>query len=215
MKIKTPMTRSTAHASIIGIVIAALAFAMLGLWLFKRDKPKLNIERGLQEQRSILEGKIVEADRRIETIAPQIPQEEQKIPQVEKIIRQLEELQGTWNLLVSNRAQQRANAERLEAMRTLHADTVARVADLQQQLARAKWERESYEIERTRISSQLRVLESRKASVLYQLARIWTVARSWICFGAAMYLLGPVLLPIVSTRWRQRKQGVVVGGRAP
>lgn len=208
------MTRSTAHVAIVGIVIAAFAFAALGLWLFKRDRPRLNVERGLQEQRSAFEAKLAEVDRQIETITPQIPPEEQKIPQAEKIIRQLEELQGSWSLLGGNRAQQRANAERLESMRTLHANSIARVADLQQQLARAKWERDSHEIERTRINSQLRVLASKKKSAVYQMSRMWLVVRSWICFGAALYLLGPVLLPIAWAQWRQRKQGVVVGGKA-
>ena len=156
---------------------------------------------------------MVEAEQRIETLSPQLPPEQQKVAQTEKIIRQLEALQSTWDLVSSNRAQQRANSDRLDSMRSLNATTVARVAEMQQEIARAKWERDTDEIERDRIDSQLRVAEASKAGSGYWVRRAWIAARSWICFGVALYLLGPVLVPMVLAQRRQRKEGVTVGGR--
>src|SRR6185436_316362 len=114
----------------------------------------------LREERAALEGKLTEVQKRSETISAQIPPEQDRVARSEKIIRQLEELQSTWDRVVGNRAQQKANAERLENVRKLHETAVARVAELQQELARSKWERDGYEIERTRIEAQLRVFEA-------------------------------------------------------
>ena len=156
---------------------------------------------------------MIEAEKRIESLSPQIAPEEQKVAQTEKIIRQLEELQSTWDLVSPNRAQQRANRERLESMQALHATTVAKVAELQNEIARAKWERDTHEIERARIDSQLRVTEAAKAGSGYWIRRGWVAARSWICFAVALYLLGPIMVPMILAQRRRRNEGVIVGGR--
>jgi hypothetical protein len=160
-----------------------------------------------------LDEKIKAAEQRAETIAAEIPPEQQRVAESEKIIRQLEELQTTWNLVSRNRAQQRANAERLRDLRTTNETAVARLAELQQQVARAKWERESYEIERTRIGSTLRMEEARRAGAGYRLQRAWLSVRSWLCFGGALYLMGFILLPIAREQWRRGDHGAVVGGQ--
>lgn len=214
MKIKQPLTRDAAIRRMVLIVVGALFSAILGMWLFTLDRPRLNLENRLREQRAEFDAKFKETEQRVETIAVQIPPEQEKVVQSEKTIRQLEELQGTWDRLVGNRAQQRANAERIASLRKLNAASIARVAELQQQLARARWERDNHEIERTRIDSQLRAEDSRKADALHRIQRGWISIRAWLCFGVSLYLLGPVLVPIAVEQWRRKKRGVTVGGEA-
>ena len=199
---------------IVSIATAAIAIAALGLWLFVRDRPRLTIDHRLREQIEALDSKIGEAEQRVVTVSALIPAEQEKVLKTENIIRQLEATQSTWDLFIGNRAQQRANNERLASMRTLNASTVAKVADLQQQVARAKWDRDMHQIERTRLESQLRVLDSEQASAAYQLRRIWLKVRAWLCFGISVFLLGPVMVPLVLEQRRRRKEGVQVGGRA-
>jgi hypothetical protein len=213
MKIKQPMTEQAATRATISIVIAALVIAALGGWLFWHDRSKLDFEVRLREQRTTLESKVADAEQRILSFSELIPPEQEKVTKSEKIIRQLEDLQSTWDRFIGNRAQQRANNERLGKMRTLHTNAVARVAELQQQLARAKWDRDNHDIERTRIDSQLRVTEAGQSGAAYKLRRIWLSMRSWLCFGVSLYLLGPVLLPMVLEQRQRRKEGVIVGGR--
>ena len=197
------------------IMIAALSLGALGFWLWERDRPQLNRERDLRDQLATLEKKIQAADQRVETLALQVPPEQQRVAQSEKIIRQLEELQTTWNLVVGNRAQQRANAERLRNLRTTNETAVARLAELQQQVAQAKWELESHEIERSRIHSTLRLEDAKKAGAGYRVQRAWMSVRAWLCFGGALYLIGFVLLPIGLEQWRRNAEGALVGGREP
>ena len=197
------------------IMIAALSLGALGFWLWERDRPQLNRERDLRDQLATLEKKIQAADQRVETLAFQVPPEQQRVAQSEKIIRQLQELQTTWNLVVGNRAQQRANAERLRNLRTTNETAVARLAELQQQVAQAKWELESHEIERSRIHSTLRLEDAKKAGAGYRVQRAWMSVRAWLCFGGALYLIGFVLLPIALEQWRRNAEGALVGGREP
>ena len=199
---------------IVSIATAAIAIAVLGLWLFVRDRPRLTIDHRLREQIEALDSKIAEAEQRVVTVSALVPAEQEKVVKTENIIRQLEATQSTWDLFIGNRAQQRANNERLASMRTLNASTVAKVADLQQQVARAKWDRDMHQIERMRIESQLRVLEAEQAGAAYKVRRIWLMVRAWLCFGISLFLLGPVMVPLVLEQRRRRKEGVRVGGRA-
>src|SRR5687768_6833292 len=112
MKIIKPMTERASTRATISIVMAALAIAVLGGWLFRHDRSKLDFEFRLREQRAALESKIDEAGQRIGSFSALIPPEQEKVVQTEKIIRQLEELQSTWDRFIGNRAQQRANNER-------------------------------------------------------------------------------------------------------
>lgn len=193
-------------------VIAVLSLGALGFRWMQQDRPQLNRERDLQNQIVALSEKIEAADRRIETIAAQIPPEQNRVDESEKLVRQLEELQTTWNLVSGNRAQQRANAERLRDLRKTNEAAVAKIADLQRQVAQAKWERENHEIERTRAESTLRMEEAKKAGVGYRLQRVWMSVRAWICFGGALYLIGFVLLPIAREKWQRSDQSAVAGG---
>jgi hypothetical protein len=213
-KLKTPMTERAAMRAIISLAIAALAIAALGVWLLLSDRPRLNADQRLREQRESLVSKIEAAEQRIASVSVLIPPEEEKVVKTEELIRQLEKTQSTWDMFIRHRAQQRANNERLASLRALNATTIAKVAELQQQLARARWERDNHEIERTRIESQLRVIDAGRASASYQVRRAWLTVRAWLCLGVSVFLLGPVMLPLVIEQRRRRKEGVTVGGGA-
>lgn len=201
MKIQPSLIHGVTTRMIVAIVIAAIGVGSLGLWLFVHDRPELNLEPRLRAERATLDRKLAEVQQRSDAVAAQIPPEQDRIAKSEKIIRQLEELQSTWDMLVGNRAQQRANAERLKHLQTLHATAVARVAELQQEVARTKWERDGYEIERTRVDAQLRIVEAKKAGFFYYFRRAWLRLRAWTCIGVGIYLLGPILWRIAIARW--------------
>lgn len=203
MKIQPSLIRGATTRTILALVIAALGVGVLGLWLFVHDRPELELEPRLRAERATLDQKLAAVQQRSDTIAAQIPAEQDRVTKSEKVIRQLEELQSTWDMLVGNRAQQRANAERLEHIRKLRAAAVARVAEFQQEVTRTKWERDGYEIERSRVDGQLRIVEAKKAGISYYFRRAWLRLRAWTCIGVAIYLLGPILWRLAIARgWR-------------
>jgi hypothetical protein len=212
MKILPALTRAMANRAVmVGVLIVAAGIGVLGIQLLARDRSELQRESRLRSEDAAIETKLVDVQDRTESIRSQIPAQQERVARAEKIIGQLEGLQSTWDMLVGNRAQQRANAERMKQMQALHADAVAQVADLQQQLARANWERENLEIERTRIGSQLRIEEAKKAGGVYPLRRAWLSVRGWLCLAVALTLFGFVAWLVATRQWRLKK-GVVIGG---
>jgi len=183
--------------------------AVVWVWLQVHDRPELNREVSLRSKRTVLDAKLVEVEKRSVALATAIPYEENRVSQTEKVIRQLSELQSTWNLLTGNRAQQKANAERLEQMQASHAASVARVAELQQNLSSAQSERETHEIERERIEAELRVIQANKASALYHVRRAGLRLRAWIVLGAAIGFGGAAFRIALVRRWKRRADGTI------
>ncbi|MEO6003055.1 MAG: hypothetical protein ABIZ04_11310 [Opitutus sp.] len=189
-----PFISKTAQRSIPVLrLLLALTLAILGVWLIIHDRPQLNQEASMRERSAGLEQEMVQLSQRSDAIAVEIPPEQSRIAQSEKIIRELTELQSTWNLLTSNRAQQRANDERMRQLEALHATSVARLASLQQELAHLRFERESLAVQLTRVQSELRLEEAKKNSVTYKLGRGWLRLRGALClllsFGVLAWIV--------------------------
>ena len=183
----------------------SLVLAGMGIWLFAHDRPELKHESRLRQERAELEAKITQAAHEIGRLEPLIPPEQEKVVGAEKVIRQLEQLQSTWDLVVGNRAQQKANAERLERMRSLHSTSVVRVAEFQQQLADARRTLEGISIERTRVDAQLRVEDTKKAGAVSQLNRLWLQGRPWFFVSAGIAMGAFALFPLFQPAREQKK----------
>ena len=190
------------------LMLLAFGLVALGLSMFARDQPELNREKRLRGERSALDARIAEVQQQVAATEPLIPVEQDRVAGAEKVIRQLEQLQSTWDMVIGNRAQQKANAERLERVKGLHAAAVARVAELQQQQAQAQRTKEGYEIERTKVDAQLRMEEASKEGALSQLHRGWLRVRPWLAIVTGIAVMALTLWPIA--RMRQR-----AAGRAP
>lgn len=189
--------------------LCSVVCAVVGVWLQVHDRPELNREVSLRAKRTVLDAKLVDVEKRSVALATAIPYEENRVVQTEKNIRQLSELQSTWSLLTGNRAQQKANAERIEQMQASHAASVARIAELQQDLSSAQSEREKHEIERERIEAELRVIQADKASALYHVRRAGLRLRAWIVLGAAIGFGGAAFRIAFVRRWKRRADGTI------
>lgn len=190
----------------LGIVIAAaFTLVLLAAWLFVNDRVALQSERRLRDARAAVEGRIDLLQGRIEQLAVDVAAQQQQVMSAEKSMRELRQLKSTWDWFAVNREQQRANRARLDQMEDTHAQALARLHETQQQLRRARWERDGHEIERDRLDEQLRAEAERKLSEFYLLERAWLRSRSWLLLGVAGYLLGPVLVPVALHRRRPHR----------
>ena len=179
----------------------ALTLAAVGVWLVVHDRSKLNRETSMRDQVAELEQRIAQLKAKSGALAPEIPNEQSRVAQSEKVIRELTDLQSTWNLVTGNKAQQRANEERMQKMEALHATSVARVASLQQELAHLHFESESLKAQQTRIESELRLEQARQNGLPYKAGRVWLRVRGWLCLVLS---LGVVAWMIRSRSSRRR-----------
>lgn len=205
------ITRHLADRAIIMVVVAGVALAAVGLWLYFHDRPALGQEARLNAERAVVVGNIDRTQARIDQLTAEIAAEQDRTARSAKLVTELEQIQSTWSWFGGNKAQQKANAERLERMKTMHANSSARVLALRQDLARTTWERDGHEIERDRIDRQLKEEAARKSAVTYYFRRAWLRVRSWLLIAAALYVLGPVLWRGVAVKRAQSRVSPAAG----
>ena len=123
-------------------------------------------------------------------IQVEIPGEEERIRQADKIIGELNHLASTWDRLVGNPEQQKANAEQLAHMARLRADAAERLAALQQESKRTGWERDGLEITRAGLDAQFQAVDRDRSTALHYLGFAWRRLRTGIICTLALYGLG-------------------------
>lgn len=193
-----------AEKAVIVALVAALLLAGAAAYFFANDAQSLGTEARWRAELTRLDEQKDETQRQIEALEIEIPPEKERVVRSENVVKQLRQLKSTWGWLGVNRAQERANAERLEKMEAFHADAVAKLTELQQELRRLRWARDGYEIERDRLAAKLAAEEARKASLGHLWSRVWQRMRGWLLLGAAVYLIGLVVMPVW---WRRRNRG--------
>lgn len=195
------VVRIASKATTLAAIVAA-ATIVAGVLLIFADERKLDAGPQLRTELAALDTKLTEVEARIEQLQVDIPPEQERVLRSEKVIAQLEQLKSTWDWLVGNREQQRANAKRIEDMQAFHAKAAARVAELQQELRRMRWERDGHVMERDAVAKRLREEEARQATWNHRWWQVWLRVRGWIAIALGGYLL---VFAAVPAWWRQRR----------
>lgn len=185
--------------------IGALLLALAGVFFLVNDRAVLNARSQLRAQLEAAQARCTVADERVEQLEIEIPPLKERVLRAEKVVAQLKQLKSTWAWFTGQAAQQRTNQERLAKIEALQTETAAKLVELQQELRRARWERNSLDIERERLAAQVRQEERERSTAVYRLTRWWLQTRGWLCLAAALYLSVGVLMPLVLDRWRKAR----------
>jgi len=206
MQMLGQLGRRAAHKAVPAILIVTLALTAVGMWLFLRDEPAMETERSLLSQTEKVAAGLAVAQQRMDQIVIQLSPELVRAAQLKKVIGDLKHLTNWWAWLAGNREQYEANLKHLQRMEVLRDVTAARLTTLQRELNRAKAERDRKQSELRRLNSRFHAEQSKESSVPYYLRQAWLRARVWVFVALAIYLLGPVIVPIVAGRWREREE---------
>jgi hypothetical protein len=180
-------------------LIVVLALAACGLWLFLKDNVdfdhwRQDVVRSLTGERANTRAARDDVQHRMDRIAAEISAEQERGRQTDKVIAQLQDLDSTWDKLVGNREQQKANAEQLARMAALRVTITAKVQALQQEFTRATWERDGLEVALGKLEVQLQAAQAKQSRVLHYLDRAWNqrIGPAWsVGFGVM-----PLRLPV-------------------
>lgn len=213
MRASFQLTSRSPALTRVGAFAVALALGAIGVWLLFKDTAALGSERRLRDERTRLELRLAESQRRLEQLQVAATPARERALESEKTIQQLRQLTSTWQWFGGNREQQRANQARLKDMEAHHGEIVAKADALQQELRRAKWEHDNREIELGRIEAQLREEEAKKAEAGYQVRRLWLRSRGWILLGAAACALCGGIAPALWLRRKPPAGGVLIAFR--
>ena len=188
------------------VLIIGLGFVACGLWLFLKDNVDLDqwkqeVVRSISGERTRTKAALDDVHKRMDRIAAEITAEQDRGRQADKILANLRELESTWDKLVGDRAQQKANAERIESLTALRLTITGKVGVLQQDFTRATWERDGLEIALGKLDEKLKVAQAEQSKVLSYAERTWNheVGRApvrmaikwWLLVALGLYVLGP------------------------
>ncbi|MEI8089476.1 MAG: hypothetical protein WCG63_07755 [Opitutaceae bacterium] len=188
----------TAAASL----ILALGLGTGGLWLFLRDNVNFedwrrDVIRTINGERAHIQSALGDVEQRLELMKVEMAAERSKVEQAGKIIQQLKGLESTWDRLVGNVEQQRANAEQRTKMIALRAAAIARAETLQKDFMRMTWERDGLEVALGKKTAELKLAESKKSKVQHYLEDAWARSRNWVYLALGLYFFGPTLGKLV------------------
>ena len=187
-------------------LIVGLGLAACGLWLFLKDNVDFDqwrhdIVRAINGERAQTKAALDDVHKRMDRISAEITAEQERGKQADKVIAQLRDLESTWDKLVGNREQQKANAEQIERLSTLRTTITAKAQTLQQDFTRTTWERDGLEIALGKLDTQLKVAEEKQSRIMHYLERAWNArigraplhlpVKWWVYIFLGLYFLGP------------------------
>lgn len=203
---RTPsLFRRVAARAIIGAVVAMMVVAVFGYWRFLNARSTSAEPTAEVNAINAAPTPAEKEERRLELNA-KISVMTERVAESEKQIQQMEELQKSWNLVSQNEVRKRAAAERLEAAQRLHAEDVAELAALKQELASATQNPGS------RLENSSGEAPSHGEGLWPYLWRSWVLLWVWLGVGIVLYAAGPLLW--VAKR-SQDSTSLDVGSRAP
>jgi septal ring factor EnvC (AmiA/AmiB activator) len=154
----------------------------------------------LTAQRNQLDNELSAVRARLAAIPARIAVEEEKIRQADKVIAQLKDLESTWDRLIGNPAQQKANAEQIARMQQLRTESTAKVSDLRDETKRTKWEQDGLDIDRAKVAAQLAATERRSWALNYYLGLGWQGVRLGVIWAVT---LNAAIVALVVVRSRK------------
>ncbi len=204
------------HKLIFGAVLAVVALAGLGFWVYFRDQVdfdlrRLEIVRALTGETAKLRAALADVEARMGAMRAEISAQQDRAAQAAKVAKELESLGSGLNRLTTDSAQLRENEERLARMRQMQAESVKRTAELQETLKRTQWEKDGLEIALGRMQLQLKSAEANKSKVVHYVREAWTKHGPYVLLIVGLYFLGPPLARIFA----YVVFAPLVSGRAP
>lgn len=179
-------------------IILAVGLAAGGLWLFLRDNVdfdewRRDVQRTLSGERAKVQAALGDVQQRMDRMAAEIAVEKAKGEQADKVVAQLTALESTWDRLIGNPEQQKANAEQRARMEAVSAGAKGRVAELQEALTRTGWERDGLQIALGKKDAELRAAQEKKSKIQHYLEDAWVRSKPWVVWALVLYFFGPTV----------------------
>ncbi|HWA10911.1 MAG TPA: hypothetical protein VG838_15835 [Opitutaceae bacterium] len=177
---------------IVGALIAGLGVIALALWLFMHDAGDFEATHtrrltSLAGQKTDLQYKMADLARRRDATANEIAAEQARAAQADKVIAQLHDLESTWDRLVGNPAQQKANAEQIAHMEEVRASAQTKEAALREDAKRQVWERDGMELAQQKIEDDITFAKNHDTPIWHYLGQAWDRSGTVVEVGLVLY----------------------------
>ena len=188
--------------------MVSLALLACALWLFLKDS--VDFDQWRQDVMNVLNGKrsevkaaLDDVHKRMDRISAEITAERERAKLADSVIEKLKDLESTWDRVIGNPEQQKANAAQLEKMTELRMGLKEKIVQLQREFTRVTWERDGLEIALGKLDVQLAEAKEKESRVLHYLERTWEYpigrgvmtlpVRWWVYIFLGLYFVGPTV----------------------
>jgi hypothetical protein len=179
-------------------LIAGLALAAYGIWLFLQEEGVLERNRVARlhdalHRREQLTAAQQALEARIAALRAEIETQRQHVKQAEKVMAALREMDSWWEWLFGDRRQQAANRERLQQLEEKKKDFTGRWTEALQAVEQAEWQREGLGQALERTAEEIGQFEAGRSRVRQYLMLAWDKTKWWVIGALAGYFGGPTL----------------------
>lgn len=183
-------------------LILALGLAAGGTWLFLRDQADFDARRAAQiatltAARTQLETGLADDRAKLAALQTAAQTAQQRAAQAAAVVATLRDLNGWWTRAFGDRAQARADAERIAQVEQLRAAADQKSAELTLEAKRAQWMADGAEIALAENARALQTAGADRSRAAHYLAAAWGKSRGWIIAALAGYFFGMALLKLV------------------
>ena len=184
-----------------GLLMVVLGVAAVALGLYIRetvdfDRSRAIMIQALTDERDQLQAVRAEIEARMVKMQSDIVIQEERVTRATKVISTLRELESWWDLLVGNPDQQKANANQIERMTALSAESTNALVDLRRSLLQLTGERDGLELALTRLQGRLQAELQTESRVVHYTRRAWEKSRVYVVTALALFVFGPTLFKL-------------------
>ncbi len=179
---------------VLAVLIALAGFATYGLWLFDRNAENYDNDPGVHvAYHEHCQRELAALETQIAGLEAAIASQEQRHEAALRVIKALGKLENTWDRLIWNNAQQRANDEQLLRMKALARETDREFVRLRRERVLKEHERGAARIELARVERTLNDLDNQTSLKTHYAKEAWHQVRGYVALIVAVYLFGPTL----------------------
>ncbi|HTL66271.1 MAG TPA: hypothetical protein VL200_01285 [Lacunisphaera sp.] len=184
---------------LLGLLLAGVLFGALGWWTWRQDAADFATRRqarlnGITAEISRLQAAQADTEARAAATRVEIAARKSRAAQAERVVRELEDLNGGLSRLTTSSEQRAENDERLARMRQMQSDSLKKAVELEQAAVRLQWEKDGIEIALERQQRELAATQADRSPAWHCARVVWSRHGTWVLLVSALAAIVPLFL---------------------
>ena len=187
---------------VFGAFIAVSGVTIYALWLFQHDDPDFaavhsRAVANLSAEHVAAQQARDDARRQVEALQKASAALQSRADKAAGIAEDLRSMESWWKKIFGNREQQKINATRIVALKTMERESRDGANKLQRELTRSTVALEARDSELERVGVQLHLAEETNSRIVHYLNEAWQHGEWFVAGGLCLYFFGPTVRKLV------------------
>ena len=187
---------------VFGAFIAVSGVTIYALWLFQHDDPDFaavhsRAVANLSAEHVAAQQARDDERRQVEALQKASAALQSRADKAAGIAEDLRSMESWWKKIFGNREQQKINATRIVALKTMERESRDGANKLQRELTRSTVALEARDSELERVGVQLHLAEETNSRIVHYLNEAWQHGEWFVAGGLCLYFFGPTVRKLV------------------